>query len=86
MTRSNFLFISACVGIFVLACMATAFGMIRVIGWYLSNCGARSPSCSAASWLIDYWWLLFVPGVMLAAYFVYSYSQTRLERRRAGTL
>ena len=64
--RYNFFFISASAVFFLLACVGTAFAMIRVIRWSLLNCGT-SQSCSIAQLLINYWWVVFVSTVLLLA-------------------
>lgn len=70
--RSNAVFIAICVAIFLLVCVASTYSMIWVIGWYLSNCSeAATNTCSAANWLISYWWLLFIPGILAATFFVH---------------
>jgi len=82
-TRFNLIFIGACIAVFILACLAAALGMIWVIRWYLSNCGT-SVTCSVATWLISYWWLLFVPGCLMGAFLMrqsYDRAYARLTER-----
>jgi len=81
--RFNLIFIGGGIGVFVLACLAAALGMIQVIRWYLSNCGT-SATCSVADWLISYWWLLFVPGCLAGAFLlrrIYDRAYARLSHR-----
>jgi len=82
-TRINLIFIGAGIALFILACIAAAFGMIWVIRWYLSNCGT-SQNCSAADWLISYWWLLFVPACLAGAFLMrrsYDRAYARLTKQ-----
>ena len=69
--RRKLVFIVGSVGAFTLACVASAFSMIWVIGWYMSNCAVASSGCKVALWLIDFWWLLFVPAILLAAMLIH---------------
>jgi H+/Cl- antiporter ClcA len=50
---------------FVAACAATTFSMLRLIRWYLRNCGT-APACKMADWMIDFWWLPFIAVTMAA--------------------
>lgn len=59
-------FIAAGAGLGIIACVATALGMIQMTFWYLAECG-DSASCKTAGWLIDYWWALFVPAILVSA-------------------
>ena len=64
--RFTLMFVAGCVAAGIVACIATTLAMLRLIYWYLGNCGA-STACSVANWVIDYWWLLFVPASLVAA-------------------
>ena len=59
-------FVIACVVLGALASAGTALGMIRITLWFLGNCG-ETADCRAAEWLIDYWWILFIPVCLAAA-------------------
>ena len=64
--RFTLMFVAGCVAVGIAACIAITLGMIRLIWWYLANCG-ESTGCSAANWMIDYWWLIFMPACLVAA-------------------
>lgn len=53
--------------------------MIRLISWYLSNCGTDL-SCQSAGWLIDYWWLIYVPIIVGFGGFMGTRYLRRLSR------
>ena len=81
--KFTLMFIAGCVAIGIVACVATALGMIGLIGWYLGNCGS-SATCSAASWMIDYWWLVFVPACLIAAVILRRVHDKSYARLAAG--
>jgi hypothetical protein len=61
-----FKFLTVCAAGFGLACAATAWVMVWVIRWTISNCG-EGTACSIGNWLIDFWWAPFVLVVLMAA-------------------
>lgn len=79
--RDDILFVAVSAAIFLGICMLTFLGMMRVIYWSIDNCGDAA-GCGAAGNLISYWWALFVPVLMFAAYFVNRVYQTRLVKRK----
>lgn len=80
--REDILFLALSTVVFLGICVLTAAGMIRLIYWALINCG-DAPGCMAADSLISYWWALFVPVVLLAAYAINRVYQARLVLRKA---
>jgi hypothetical protein len=74
-------FIAAYVAGFILACVVTAFSMIRLSQWYLSNCWQDTPVCSTAEFLIFYWWLLFIPVVLTATFLIHRIYLKRQAKR-----
>lgn len=77
--KFTLMFIAGCTAAGIAACIAITLGMIRLIYWYLANCG-ESISCSTASWMIDYWWLAFVPACLVAAGVLRAIHDNRYER------
>ena len=65
--NKKIVFLVACSGLFLLACVATTQFMIRLILWYLDNCGSPSAQCTRVEWLISYWWAIFVPLTLIVA-------------------
>ena len=63
----DLIFIGSCVALAILACAAIAWMLIETTRWYLNNCPA-STNCASAKWMIDYWWLLFLPVCLLSAW------------------
>lgn len=59
-------FVSVCAVAAATASVAIALGLIRLINWTFQNCGTSS-ACNAATWVIAYWWALFVPVCVIAA-------------------
>ena len=77
------MFLSGCVVSAIVTCIAIALGMLKLIYWYLGNCGI-STACTAASWTIDYWWGVFVPASLAAAVILRRVYDRRYARITTG--
>lgn len=64
--RFTLMFVSGCAVVAATACVAIALGLIGLINWTFLNCGT-STTCSAAMWVVNYWWALFIPVCVIAA-------------------
>ena len=60
-------FVGSCVALASLACIAIAWSLIEITQWYLINCPGAN-RCTITQLVIDYWWFLFVPFCLLAAW------------------
>ena len=76
--RLTAIYIAVCSLLAAAVCGVTALIMIRVIGWYISHCG-ESPTCTSVSLVISYWWVLFVPACLLAAYLLRKDYDRRVQ-------
>lgn len=54
------------IGAFSLICLAIAMIRLRIIYWFLGNCGASSMACSAADIAFTYWWLVLLAALLAA--------------------
>jgi hypothetical protein len=64
-------FVIGCVVGFLLFCAVTAYAQKWTLEWLYANCAVDSSSCSAADLFLSYWWLLFVPIILLATFLLH---------------
>lgn len=83
--HKTIVFLMACSGLFLLACVATSRFMIRLILWYLDNCGTQTAQCTRVEWLITYWWAIFVPLTLLGAFLAHK-AHRKLVGRNSSFL
>ena len=77
-TKFTYGYIAACLAAAAAFCFLTLRAMVHLISWYISSCG-ESTVCSIAEFTISYWWVLFVPACLLAAYLLRKDYDRRVQ-------
>jgi hypothetical protein len=64
-------YLLGCAALFAAGCYAVFVTNIRRVDWYFGMCPG-DPGCARVEFLIQYWWALFGPAVLLASALAYA--------------